>query len=258
MREEKNKKVYKSRIEKNSTKNRLKRRIKRNLKRLPKKAVENSIYLLVGLAYATYLLIRGFDNLVVKLFMKLPRWSRASIIWALVISNVYHNFDFKVLAKEVKNNTSIITAETIPQDNTPILEETAQNEAKQEEEGKCTLEHETACKIKKKAEEYNIDWKMAVAISKWETGNFTSSLYHNKNNVGGLYCNGFISYNSLDEGIEAFVSNLKRNYFDLGLDTLEKIQPKYCPIGASNDPTGLNQHWLNGVTQIYNSLGESK
>lgn len=258
MREEKNKKVYKSRIERNSTKNRLKRRIKRNLKRLPKKVIENSIYLLVGLAYATYLLIKSFDNLVVKLFMKLPRWSRVSIIWALVISNVYHNFDFEVLAKEVKNNTSIITAETIPQENTPTLEETTQNETKPQEEYECNLEHETACKIQKKALEYDIDWKMAVAISRWETGNYTSNLYHNKNNVGGLYCNGFISYSSLDEGIEAFVSNLKRNYFDLGLDTLEKIQLKYCPIGAANDPNNLNQNWLNGVTQIYNSLGESK
>ena len=73
-----------------------------------------------------------------------------------------------------------------------------------------------------------------------------------------MYCKGFIKYNSLDEGIEAFVSNLKRNYFDIGLDTLEKIQPKYCPVGAENDPNNLNQHWLGGVTQIYNSLGESK
>lgn len=259
MREEKSKRVYKSRIERNSTKNRLKRRIKRNLKRLPKKVVENTIYLLVGLVYATYLLIRAFENLVVKLFMKLPRWSRSTIIWALVISNVYHNFDFEVLAKEVKNNTSIITTEAIPQENTPTLEKTTQNETKLQEKYECTLEHETACKIKNKAEEYNIDWKMAVAISRWETGNFTSNLYKNQNNVGGLYYNGkFMSFNTLDEGIEKFISNLKYNYFDLGLDTLEEIQRKYCPIGALNDPNCLNQYWLDGVTQIYNSLGESK
>ena len=54
----------------------------------------NILYLIVGLIYAIYLLIRAFDNLVVKLFMKLPRWSRAVILWILVISSVYHNFDF--------------------------------------------------------------------------------------------------------------------------------------------------------------------
>lgn len=252
----KNKKGYESRVEKNSLKNRIKRSLKRFIKELPKKVAMNILYFLVGLIYVTYLLIKAFDNLVAKLFMKLPRWSRATILWALVLSNIYHNFDYKVLAKEVEFNTSIITTQQIPQ-STPKLKKTPQIETKTEEEYKCTLEHETACKIKKKAEEYNIDWKMAVAISRWETGNFTSNLYKNKNNVGGLYCKGFLEYESLDAGIDAFVSNLKRNYFDLGLDTLEEIQKKYCPLDAANDPTGLNHFWLGGVTQIYNSL-ESK
>lgn len=234
------------------------KKFKKRVKKLVKKLIRNIIYLIVGLVYAIYLLIRGFDNLVVMLFMKLPRWSRAIIIWALVVSNINYNFDFRVLAKEVKKVPLNITTETITQDNTPTLENTIQIETKKEEEYSCNLEHETACKIQKKAVEYNIDWKIAVAISRWETGNFTSNLYKNKNNVGGLYCKGFLSYNSLDEGIDAFVKNLKRNYFDMGLNTLEKIQPKYCPIGAENDPTGLNNNWLAGVTQIYNSLEESK
>lgn len=233
------------------------KKVKKIAKKLVKRLIRNIIYLLVGFVYTIYLLIRGFDNLVVKLFMKLPRISRAVILWALVISNIYHNFDFRVLAKEVKYNT-LKVVEPVKQTTTPTPEKTPQIEMEEEVGYSCTLEHETACKIQKKAVEYNIDWKIAVAISRWETGNFTSNLYKNKNNVGGLYCKGFLSYNSLDEGIEAFVRNLKRNYFDMGLNTLEKIQPKYCPIGAENDPTGLNNHWLAGVTQIYNSLEESK
>lgn len=63
-----------------------------------------------------------------------------------------------------------------------------------------------------------------------------------------------INYNSLEEGIVAFLSNLKNNYFDVGLDTLDKIQPKYCPIGAVNDPNGLNKYWLNGTKKMYNEL----
>ena len=232
------------------------KKMKRRIKKIFKKLVRNTIYFIVGFVYTIYLLIRGFDNLVVKLFMKLPRWSRAVILWALVISNIYHNFDFKVLAKEVEKIDLIITTETIPQENTPTLEENSQNETKQEEEYNCSLEHETACKIQKKAIEYGIDWRIAVSISRWETGNYTSNLYKTKNNVGGLYCKGFLSYETLDEGIEAFVSNLKRNYFDLGLDTIEEIQKKYCPVGAANDPNGLNKNWLGGVTQIYNNLLE--
>ena len=65
----KNKKGYSSRVERNSTKNRLKRRIKKNTKRLPKVIVKNLVYLIVGILYTIYLIIRGFDTLVAKLFM---------------------------------------------------------------------------------------------------------------------------------------------------------------------------------------------
>ena len=247
----KNKKGYRSRVERNSLKNRAKRSLKRFIKELPKKVAMNILYFLVGVIYTIYLLIKAFDNLVAKLFMKLPRWSRVIILWSLVLSNINYNFDFKILAKEFKAST--ITTQQIPQ-NTPVVKKTTQIETKQEKEYKCTLGHETACKIKNKAEEYRIDWKMAVAISKWETGSWTSNIYNNKNNVGGMYCRGFISYNSLDEGIEAFVSNLKRNYYDMGLNTIEKIGSKYCPVGASNDPTGLNKNWVPGVTKFYQEL----
>lgn len=247
----KNKKGYRSRVERNSLKNRTKRSLKRFIKELPKKVAMNILYFLVGVIYTIYLLIRAFDNLIAKLFMKLPRWSRVVILWSLVLSNIYYNFDFKVLAKEVEPKT--IATKQLPQA-TSTIEETTQIQPRQEKEYKCTLEHETACKIKNKAEEYGIDWKMAVAISKWETGSWSSNIYNSKNNVGGMYCRGFISYGSLDEGIEAFVNNLKRNYYDMGLNTIEKIGSKYCPVGASNDPTGLNKNWVPGVTKFYQEL----
>ena len=28
-------------------------------------------------------------------------------------------------------------------------------------------------------------------------------------------------------------------------------QRRYCPVGAANDPTGLNKNWLAGVTRYY-------
>ena len=44
--------------------------------------------------------------------------------------------------------------------------------------------NEITYKIKTKSEQYNIDWKLAVAIAKHETGNYTSKLFKEKNNVG--------------------------------------------------------------------------
>ena len=38
-----------------------------------------------------------------------------------------------------------------------------------------------------------------------------------------------IYYESLEEGIEAFVRNLAENYFGQGLTTVDEIGEKYCP-----------------------------
>lgn len=250
-----------TRVERFSTKNRMKRKIKRVAIDLLKLMINSTIYLAVGFLYEIYIIIRVFNDWVAKMFLKLPRLMKVTIIYLLIINvgmdvcdliKVFQEYtaSFKTENTSILENTLIET----PQ-NTPTLEKTAQIQTKPIEEGKCTLEHETACKIKNKAEEYNIDWKIAVSISAWETGYWKSNLYHTKNNVGGLYCNGsFLKYNTLDEGIEAYVSNLKKLYFDMGLNTLEKIQPKYCPIGAENDPNGLNKNWLGGVNKIYESL----
>lgn len=96
---------------------------------------------------------------------------------------------------------------------------------------------------------------IALAISKHETGKWTSKLYKNNNNVGGIYNSKekkFHSYESKEKGVQAFVKLLKKGYFDKGYDTIEKIQKKYCPIGAKNDPNNINQYWTSGVNRYYN------
>lgn len=121
----------------------------------------------------------------------------------------------------------------------------------------CTLD-EVSCKIKKVAQDYGVDWRLAVAISMHETWDYTSYIFKHQNNVGGMW-NGmkgeFYSYDTLDNGIDAYISNLKTNYYDEGRTTIETIQPKYAPIGAKNDPNDLNSNWIPGVTRRYKELG---
>ena len=121
----------------------------------------------------------------------------------------------------------------------------------------CNLD-EVSCKIKEVAQNYGVDWRLAIAISMHETWDYTSYIFKHQNNVGGLW-NGmkgeFYSYESLDAGIEAYISNLKTNYYDEGRTTIETIQPKYAPIGATNDPNDLNSNWIPGVTRRYKELG---
>lgn len=118
----------------------------------------------------------------------------------------------------------------------------------------CTLD-EVSCKIKKVAQDYSVDWRLAVAISMHETGKYTSVAFNDNNNVGGNFRNGSLMvFEDLDKGIDFFISNLKTKYIDLGLDTIEEISVKYAPIGAENDPNNLNQYWVSGVYKYYNEL----
>ena len=82
---------------------------------------------------------------------------------------------------------------------------------------------------------------MATAIILHETGCKwgCSRLVRECNNVGGQKgkgCGSYSYFNSLDEGIKAFIDNLERNYISHGLTTPEKINPKYAedPNWAKN------------------------
>ncbi|WP_052350573.1 glucosaminidase domain-containing protein [Paenibacillus gorillae] len=108
----------------------------------------------------------------------------------------------------------------------------------------------------KYGKQYGVDPALLAAIAMHETGNGTSSAAKNKNNVGGMMRSkgGLQEFGSIEEGIAAMASNLRRLYLDQGLTTIEQIQRKYAPVGAANDPTGLNKNWVNGVSKYYQQL----
>lgn len=113
--------------------------------------------------------------------------------------------------------------------------------------------------IESVCEKYNIDPYLVASIMAQETGYGTSSAIKNQNNPGGYMdpstgCSTIKTFGSLEEGIEAVVRNLSNNYTSQGLTTIKSIGQKYCPVGAANDPTGLNSGWIPGVTTIYNKL----
>ena len=121
----------------------------------------------------------------------------------------------------------------------------------------CNLGNDIACKIYTKALENGLTREQSlivVSISAHETGYWTSRVFKTKNNFGGVMCNtGLRTYDSLESGLNHFVNLLTNYYFNQGLTTVEQIGNKYCPVGASNDPTGVNKNWIPSVTNIYNN-----
>lgn len=83
--------------------------------------------------------------------------------------------------------------------------------------------------IIREAEAAGIDPSVAVAISRLETGHWTSYAYVYHNNVGGLSDNEVPrSYPTVEDGVKAFVNCLV-SYWEKGLTTPELMEPVYCP-----------------------------
>lgn len=111
-------------------------------------------------------------------------------------------------------------------ENTDILDVTERDKKPKISDG-TTIEEKLAiaCDI------YDVPYDIVLAIARLETGWFSSDAYIYGNNPGGMSVNEVpITYSSLDEGVEAMVSNLAKNYFGIGLTTPEEIGSKYCPI----------------------------
>lgn len=81
-------------------------------------------------------------------------------------------------------------------------------------------------------------WGTSVAIKQYN------------NPSGQMTSSGIIHYPSLDKGIEATGETLHNLVVERGLNTLEKLGSVYAPIGASNDPTGLNKNWVPNVKSM--------
>lgn len=86
-----------------------------------------------------------------------------------------------------------------------------------------------------------VDPVVAASIILVETGcKWTcSSLVRNANNVGGMKASGgrYASFATLEDGLEAFINNLSKNYYAKGLTTPEEINTKYA----------TNPNWHNDV-----------
>jgi hypothetical protein len=104
------------------------------------------------------------------------------------------------------------------------------------------------------AARWQVDPRLLVAIAGAESsfGQVTCG----PNNAWGWACpNDPADFATWAAGIDTVMSGLRRYYLDEGRTSVSLIQQKYCPVGAANDPTGLNNHWTKNVTKFLLELG---
>lgn len=113
----------------------------------------------------------------------------------------------------------------------------------------------TAVHFIEAGKKYDIDPNLLSAIAVHETGNGSSRAANEKNNIAGMMGkDGLRSYESVADSIYDMARNLRQNYLNQGKESIAQIGAKYAPVGAANDPTGLNNHWTQGVSKFYTQL----
>lgn len=96
---------------------------------------------------------------------------------------------------------------------------------------------------------WRVDPRLLVAIAGAESsfGQVTCG----PNNAWGWACpNDPADFATWAAGIDTVTEGLRSYYLDEGRTSVSLIQQKYCPVGAANDPTGLNSHWSQNVTRF--------
>lgn len=98
-----------------------------------------------------------------------------------------------------------------------------------------------------------IDPRALVAIARAESALGSDPGARARNNAFGW--GPHMTFASFAENIATVARGLRRGYLDEGLVTLAQIQRRYAPIGAGNDPAGLNSNWLRNTAALYAELG---
>lgn len=234
--------------------------------------IKNTGRFIAGMYGIIYKVIPYYST---KVYSKMPKLVKITLVYILVVGTIIgvystHNV---VLANNINemNKTTIEVKENkilaLINKNATLTEQNSSYAELERELKQTKVEYQAYRTISSlnnierdiydKAVELGLTHNQAilvVSISKHETGNWTSKAFKNKNNFGGVMCNtGLKSYDTYNDGLNGFVSLLKNRYFDKGLITIETIGAVYCPIGASNDPTGVNVHWIPNVTKYYNN-----
>lgn len=106
------------------------------------------------------------------------------------------------------------------------------------------------------AQKYTIDPILMIAIIIQETGGSSEALTVHNNPSGQMNPGGgLMHFSSLLEGLEMTGKTLNNLINERKLDTIEKLGSVYCPVGATNDPMGLNVHWVPNIKGFVEQMG---
>lgn len=110
------------------------------------------------------------------------------------------------------------------------------------------------------ANKYSVDPVLMAAIILQETGNGKSNALNQHNNPGGIMdpstkWSTLLRFESIEAGLESMGRTMNTLVNKKGKKSIDELGASYAPIGADNDPMGLNAFWVVNVTKKVEVLG---
>lgn len=100
------------------------------------------------------------------------------------------------------------------------------------------------------ADKYKLDYKLLPSIAMQESNGGKKLIADSYNPFGyGIYGGQVKKFNTFEEAIERVGQGLKEDYLDQGLNTPQKIMPKYTPPSVA-----LGGIWAKSVTSFMEEL----
>jgi hypothetical protein len=96
--------------------------------------------------------------------------------------------------------------------------------------------------IFKASQEFGLDYRLIPAIAQQESNLCKKSPENCYNCWGvGIHSRGTMCFESYPEAINWLAKYLKEEYYDIGLNSVEEIMSKYCPLSSGTWAAGVNQ-----------------
>lgn len=189
------------------------------------------------------LVARVFFSLILGIFMVTALFYEVNIlrdyraehkIQRVAVSDLSSNVQLAVASK-IDENTSSIGGEIVGADARPILIKKYLERYNSPLVPYSNLIFEVS-------QTYNFPYYWIVAIAQQES-NLCKKVPSESHNCWGYGINsaGTLKFDNYEIAIRSFAEYLKREYFDKGYDTVEKIMEKYCPHSNGSWAFGVNQ-----------------
>lgn len=101
-------------------------------------------------------------------------------------------------------------------------------------------------------------WRVAHAeeVGGYDVERLATAIYHAEGGANTNWPYGILARYKTTTPRQACINTIRSKYREwvkLGAkgDYLTYLGSRYCPVGADNDPTGLNGHWLKNIRSLY-------